>query len=78
MIDCPGCQEPVEGAGFDAGCNDGCSRTACTEHVYCEEACFDRANDRAATREYEDFHGGSGPASLDEQRWRAYEIKEGR
>jgi hypothetical protein len=45
--DCPGCQEPIEGDGYDPGHDYGCGwvnydGTRTCHQTWCSEACIDQ------------------------------------
>lgn len=78
--DCPGCGEPIEGAGYDPGCNYGCgwvmyNGTRTCHERYCSEDCLCNASERAYERELSDYYGGSGPVTLAEQADAAWRLK---
>ena len=49
------------------------------DDIYCDESCLEghreNQNERAYERQLEDFYGGSGPVTLDEQHREAWKLK---
>jgi hypothetical protein len=81
LVLCYHCEEPLTAQAlpahdiWDPSCNERDKPGNCLHGAH--EACVDVENERAVDRALEDFYGGSGPASLDEQCLRAAREKDG-